>query len=102
MDIPDYCGANPSVVLPDPDNCGRYYNCSMSPGQHTRTHSLSPLKIASYHIECRYPDLFDLTTMHCADFQSVKCPNRTEPQAPCKCFNKSQILVSFLMKISFM
>ncbi|XP_071175832.1 uncharacterized protein [Mytilus edulis] len=83
VDIPDYCGANPSDVLPDPDNCGRYYNCSMSPGHGTKR-SMSPLKISAYHIECRYPDLFDLTTMQCAGFETVNCPNRKEPQAPCE------------------
>ena len=87
VDIPDYCGANPSDVLPDPDNCGRYYNCSMSPGHGTKR-SLSPLKIATYHMECRYPDLFDVSTMMCADFETVNCPNRKEPQAPCMLTNE--------------
>lgn len=70
MDIPSYCKSNPSAVLPDPSNCGRYFNCG-DPTSH-------------YRQECVYPQLFSDQSMHCDDFQSVLCGQRSEPQAPCK------------------
>ena len=55
------------------DNCAVYVNCTayMSGGVS------DPIQ------ECSYPQLFDTTTMMCADFKTVSCDHRSEPQAPC-------------------
>ncbi|WAR05418.1 hypothetical protein MAR_020787 [Mya arenaria] len=70
VDIPQYCRSNPSAVLPDPSNCGKYYNCS-----HPDT---------GYTQECIYPLLFSDKTSSCDNFQDVQCGTRPEPQSPCE------------------
>ena len=75
VDIPDFCTANPKSILPDPDNCAHFYNCS---------EKMSPL--VSYKHECQYPDLFSTKTRRCENFTTVQCDKRKEPMAPCKLY----------------
>ena len=74
VDAVDYCAANPTDIVPTPDNCAQYYNCTERNtflGNHTK--------------ECKYPDLFSTQTNACQNFETVHCAkSRTEPQAPCK------------------
>ena len=67
MDIPEYCKAHRTAVIPDPDNCAKYYNCTYT-----------------QHQECKYPGLYNPNTRSCDKFTSVSCDHRQEPQAPCK------------------
>lgn len=83
VDVPDYCAANPKRVLPDPDNCAHYFNCSSVPRQGVRRIS-SAIALGKYGVECQYPDLFDDLTQQCKNFTNVNCSTRTEPQAPCE------------------
>ena len=84
--MPDYCAAHPSEVLPDPDNCAHFFNCSdPTLTTITRVGGLTP---ANYRKECHYPDLFDETIKQCNNFEMVKCDKKPEPQAPCKLFIK--------------
>ncbi|KAL4228860.1 hypothetical protein ACF0H5_011900 [Mactra antiquata] len=70
--IPSYCSAHPTAVLPYPDNCAQYINCTEITSQ------------TLYIKECKYPDLFDKTTLTCMRFTRVLCDTRKEPQAPCE------------------
>jgi hypothetical protein len=81
VDVPDYCVANPSKLLPDPDNCAHYFNCS-DPTVAVVTRQLVN-STGHYRKECPYPDLFDSVLQQCQMFSSVKCNTRPEPQAPC-------------------
>lgn len=83
VDVPDYCTANTKRVLPDPDNCAHYYNCSSVPRQGVPRIS-SATALGKYGAECQYPDLFDDLTQQCRNFTDVNCSTRTEPQAPCE------------------
>ena len=74
-DATDFCQANPTAVVPVPDNCAEYIDC---PAVTTGTVT-NPVK------ECTYPDLFSKVTMSCANFTTVQsCGTRREPMAPCK------------------
>jgi len=70
VDIPQYCRANPSVILADPSSCGKYINCSRPD--------------TGYIQECIYPLLFSDQLSMCDAFQAVNCGSRPEPQTPCK------------------
>ncbi|KAL3884668.1 hypothetical protein ACJMK2_024786 [Sinanodonta woodiana] len=72
VDIPDFCAANPTSIVPSEDNCAQYYNCT-----HPRIQQGDAL-------ECHYPDLFSRQTLQCQNFTNTSCDNRTEPQAPCE------------------
>lgn len=69
VDVPGYCTVHPNAVLPDPDNCAKFYNCSEKNGLHN---------------ECTYPDLFNPDGQICQEFLNVTCSTRKEPQVPCK------------------
>lgn len=71
--ISDYCQHNPGTVLPHPDNCGQFYNCS---SVYT--------SLGSYIEECSYPKLFDINFRTCLYYTQVNCDKRIEPQGPCK------------------
>ena len=81
VDIPDYCKAHPKVILPDPDNCAHYFNCSDAT---TATINRATMAAGNYRKECHYPDLFDDSIKQCNKFEMVNCSKKPEPQAPCK------------------
>lgn len=68
------CSENPYALVPDPDNCARYFNCSQTINQPS---------LVKYQTECDYPLLFNTLTMACDDFDIVNCGTRMEPKAPC-------------------
>ncbi|XP_062578132.1 uncharacterized protein LOC134240034, partial [Saccostrea cucullata] len=68
-DVPSFCMVHKMAILPDPQTCAKYFNCSDYGGS---------------HIECRYPDLYSTQEKRCVNFTLVKCDSRTEPQAPCE------------------
>lgn len=82
VDVPDYCKAHPYDVLPDPFNCGQYFNCST--GATIMVRSRTSNSIGVFRMECTYPALFDSSSRQCKHFENVQCENRPEPQAPCK------------------
>lgn len=82
VDVPDYCKAHPDDVLPDPFNCGQYFNCSIEDTIMLR--SRTPNSIGVFRMECTYPALFESSSRQCKHFENVQCENRPEPQAPCK------------------
>lgn len=69
VDVPSYCVVHKSAILPDLQNCAKYFNCSDYGGS---------------HVECRYPDLYSTKEKRCVNFTLVSCESRPEPQAPCK------------------
>lgn len=72
------CAGNPFGILPDPQHCARYYNCS-------QRFQISGLD--SFQSECPYPQLYDTNLRACNDFQEVQCGSRFKSMAPCK-YNK--------------
>lgn len=89
VDVPDYCAVHPADILPAPDNCAHYYNCSainaaLPPRMISR--KLMSGVLDAHEMECTYPDLFDVSSRSCRNFTTVTCKSRPEPQAPCKNF----------------
>lgn len=82
VDVPQYCQAHPTDVLPDPDNCAHYYNCSVAMA--TSYNGGRPVVVSQKPMECTYPDLYDPVKKMCTNFTKVDCKTRKEPQAPCK------------------
>ncbi|XP_052252894.1 uncharacterized protein LOC127859481 isoform X5 [Dreissena polymorpha] len=74
-DAVPYCKANPTGIIPVPDSCAQYINCSRV---------ASGLANADPVSECIYPDLFSMASMSCQDFTTVQCDKRPEPMAPCE------------------
>ncbi|XP_065924132.1 uncharacterized protein [Magallana gigas] len=68
--VKKHCTEKPKDILPHPLQCAQYYDCRQAIGD-------------SHLRECRYPQLFDITTMTCKNFSDVTCGDRLEPQAPC-------------------
>jgi hypothetical protein len=81
VDVTDYCKAHPKVILPDPDNCAHYFNCSDAT---TATITRATMAAGNYRKECHYPDLYDDSIKQCNKFEMVNCSKKPEPQAPCK------------------
>ena len=50
----------------------------------TTYRSGAPVVVSQKQMECSYPDLYDATLKTCANFETVDCKTRKEPQAPCK------------------
>lgn len=71
-----YCQQNPTAVIPHPDSCALFYNCS------------KPLKTGKYfglHVdECPYPKLFSKDTKGCEPYRNVNCERRPEPKDVCQ------------------
>lgn len=84
VDIPDYCKAHPTELLPDPDNCAKFFNCSESLIKPRS--SRSNVAIGKFGYECPYPELYDTMLQMCSNFTKVRCTTRWEPMAPCKYF----------------
>lgn len=82
VDVIDYCKVHSNDVLPDPDNCAKYYRCrdQMS-------------KFIGQTGDCTYPDLFSTSTKACESFTTVNCGTRKEPQAPCMLLFFSYVLL---------
>lgn len=96
VDVPDYCTANPTKLLPDPDNCAHYFNCS-DPTVNVITRQQNQ-QTGSYRKECPYPDLFNPVLQQCGMFTTVECKTRPEPQAPCKkCFEQFMYMRNILL-----
>ncbi|XP_061184903.1 uncharacterized protein LOC133192909 isoform X1 [Saccostrea echinata] len=68
-----YCKRNPNERLPDPDNCARFFECS-----------LPNSKYGSYVDECEYPKLYDSAAKRCRPFMQVNCGRRRIPIDPCE------------------
>lgn len=68
-----YCKNNPTERLVDPDNCARFYDCS-----------LPNSKYGAYVDECEYPKLYDSIAKRCRPFLQVDCGTRRVPIDPCK------------------
>jgi hypothetical protein len=66
VDVPDYCKAHPKAILPDPDNCAHYFNCSDAT---TATITRATMAAGNYRKECHYPDLFDDSIKQCNNFE---------------------------------
>lgn len=68
----DYCQYHPTSIIPDPVNCALYVNCSTG-----RT------RFGDHKLECSYPQLFDISSGICKDFDEVDCSGRKIPLEPC-------------------
>ncbi|BFY97985.1 hypothetical protein BsWGS_01025 [Bradybaena similaris] len=103
---PDHqCFHQPGALLPHPDNCHWYINCSLAnlddldtkPGQTESDDpgaysdagfvSLQPFRVRHAGVfvwECRYPQLFDDATGRCREFMNVDCKSKFEPVDQCE------------------
>ena len=79
VDIEEECN-NGADVLPHPDGCQLFYNCS---------EAYYGINMGKYIDECLYPKLFSLYSYKCEDFETVTCGSRTEPKSGCKYSNDS-------------
>lgn len=100
VDVPDYCAVHPADILPAPDNCAHYYNCSavnaaLPPRMISR--KLVSGVLDAHEMECTYPDLFDVSSRSCKNFTTVTCKSRPEPPAPC---NYKTVLYTLRMCIT--
>ncbi|XP_050411504.1 uncharacterized protein LOC126826099 [Patella vulgata] len=80
-----FCEANPGTIISHPGECAMYYDCK-------QTSTIGNFQI--YERECKYPNLFDTTSLACVDFFNVTCEKRREPISPCdylqyQCTDKS-------------
>lgn len=72
-----FCRDNPTSIIPDPENCGRYYNCS----DPSTVQGLNK----PYLRECTYPKLFASPAVGCQLFMMVDCAKRKKiPMSPCE------------------
>lgn len=71
----DMCIGNEGLLLADPNNCARYFNCSR--------YAVKYEGFALNQDECPYPQLFSIETGFCEDFPDVNCKGRFIPKAPC-------------------
>lgn len=69
------CVGNEGLLIADPNNCARYFNCS---GLAVRYEGFE-----LNQDECPYPQLFSVETGFCEDFPEVNCKGRFIPKAPC-------------------
>lgn len=68
-------GCKEGEIIPDEENCARYYACVALPDGNTT------LLIR----ECAYPYLFDAQTGKCEHFKDAKCQKgQTVPKSPCE------------------
>ena len=66
------CKDNPTAILPHPDHCARYVDCSRSSEENGGV------------MECPYPMLWDVNGKRCEHHELTKCGSRFEPIDPCK------------------
>ncbi|XP_035826462.1 uncharacterized protein LOC101857459 [Aplysia californica] len=65
------CQAGSRNLIPHPDFCQRYYNCS--------DHSDKRMSyLGKFEEECDYPDLFDYVLLKCMSFKVAKCAEGTK------------------------
>ncbi|CAG2229575.1 unnamed protein product [Mytilus edulis] len=79
IDINQTCKNDANLLIPHPNICQMYYNCSQAvsplPTENINLH-FHGLRPAYLH-ECPYPDLFS-TNMSCQKYTDVKCGSRYE------------------------
>ncbi|BFZ01121.1 hypothetical protein BsWGS_04160 [Bradybaena similaris] len=110
VDFDHECFNSPGALLPHPDNCHWYFNCSFanleaigsSTGQlesyqdvtesssssdRDGVISMQPFRVIEAGLfvwECRYPQLFDDITGKCREFVNVDCKSRFEAVDQCE------------------
>ncbi|XP_005098339.1 uncharacterized protein LOC101862413 [Aplysia californica] len=67
----DMCPPGSTGLVPHPDFCQRYYNCSDTS---SRRYSF----LTTFEDECKYPDLFDYVSKTCKNFEEATCLPGTE------------------------
>ncbi|KAK3102049.1 hypothetical protein FSP39_008390 [Pinctada imbricata] len=69
--IEKMCQENPTAIIPHPQHCAKYINCSRIKEEHQGVG------------ECPYPMLWEETSKKCAKHELTKCGERFEPIDPC-------------------
>ncbi|ESO96183.1 hypothetical protein LOTGIDRAFT_231869 [Lottia gigantea] len=76
--VASICVRHPKSTFPDPENCARYFNCSMK----------EIILDRPFHAECKYPDLYNTIGNKCERFHetlaSGGCGTRYAPIEPCE------------------
>ncbi|XP_046572060.1 uncharacterized protein LOC124280209 [Haliotis rubra] len=68
------CLPGSRALIPHPENCAQYYNCS-DPKQRFRW--------PEHLRECPYPQLYNVITKQCEHYSMVKCGDREQPISHC-------------------
>lgn len=90
----DMCIGNEGLLLADPNNCARYFNCSR--------YAVKYEGFALNQDECPYPQLFSIETGFCEDFPDVNCKGRFIPKAPCTLnIIKKELFFIYTSNVSF-
>ncbi|KAK7490020.1 hypothetical protein BaRGS_00018720 [Batillaria attramentaria] len=74
--IVEFCSRDFTALIPHPQECQAYYNCSM-------VYDTVPSFFEQYLMECPYPKLFDSQRRVCDDFRNVDCGARREAVSAC-------------------
>ncbi|ESO88820.1 hypothetical protein LOTGIDRAFT_234405 [Lottia gigantea] len=74
--VAERCSAGEQLI-PHESECQLYYNCSLF-------YDFVPRYFEQYLDECRYPNLFDSTTLSCRPYKDVKCGRLVEHVSPCE------------------
>ncbi|XP_071135271.1 uncharacterized protein [Mytilus edulis] len=87
IDVNQTCKSDANRLIPHPNTCQLYYNCSQAVSPiptwyRLYTHIPQVLRPAYMH-ECPYPELFSTTTMSCQNYTDVKCGSRYETKNKC-------------------
>ncbi|CAG2229574.1 unnamed protein product [Mytilus edulis] len=87
IDVNQTCKSDANRLIPHPNTCQLYYNCSQAVSPiptwyRLYTHIPQVLRPAYLH-ECPYPELFSTTTMSCQNYTDVKCGSRYETKNKC-------------------
>ncbi|CAG2197441.1 unnamed protein product [Mytilus edulis] len=87
LDVNQTCKSDANRLIPHPNTCQLYYNCSQAVSPiptwyRLYTHIPQVLRPAYLH-ECPYPELFSTTTMSCQNYTDVKCGSRYETKNKC-------------------
>ncbi|KAK7102891.1 mucin-2-like [Littorina saxatilis] len=74
--IYEHCAKNNTDIVPHPEECQLYYNCSMENG-------VVPRNYEHYLQECLYPLLYDVQSQTCQRSEEVECQSRKKPSSQC-------------------
>ncbi|VDI08421.1 Hypothetical predicted protein [Mytilus galloprovincialis] len=86
IDVNQTCKYNTESLIPHPNTCQLFYNCSqaVSPIPTTeKVYANSRIPQHAYLHECPYPELFSTTSMSCQNYTDVKCGSRYETKNKC-------------------
>ncbi|XP_063401940.1 neurogenic locus notch homolog protein 1-like [Mytilus trossulus] len=87
IDVNQTCESDADTLIPHPNTCQLYYNCSQAvsplPTENRKYPHRTQILRPAYLHECSYPELFCTTTLSCQNYTDVKCGSRYETKNKC-------------------